>query len=151
MIEWTIVLKSAGLYLVLTLIHELGHAGGAALGGVSIQNVGQALLPVPHFYVQVEPFPTATHRYFFFLSGPLLVILVMVGWWAGGILFVPSVYLAGATRLLLDGNPFFSDFTKMIDGYRYTVTWYVHLAMWGGLMIVVTRYYQFIVASTGVR
>lgn len=141
MIEWTMVLKSAGLYLVLTLVHELGHVGGAALGGVSIRNVGQALFPVPHVYVRAEAFPTATRKHLFFLSGPLLILVVLAAGWVGGVLFVPSVYLAGAARVLLDGNPFFSDFTKMIDDYRYTGVWYVHLVTWGGLTVAVVRYY----------
>jgi hypothetical protein len=150
MIEWTTLLKSAGTYLALTLVHELGHVAAAVLGGISIRNVGAALLPVPHVYVQVGEISTAGREHLFFLSGPLVVIAVLAGGWAAGVLVVPSLYLAGAARLLLDGNPFFSDFTKMIDDYRYTAAWYAHLAIWGGGTIAIVRYYLFAVAPRGV-
>lgn len=106
------LLATLTAWLVLLALHECAHAFAAYRLGLRVYGLGVSLRPVPHVYVQADYSPSARKRWWFYAAGPLSTFALFV-------LFLCSpwhpLWLARAfvIMLILESNPFFSDFTLL--------------------------------------
>jgi len=128
-------------YTLFMLLHELGHIAASKIFKLTINKIGFALLPVPHIYVYVEDIPGTKEKYFYYLSGPIVTVLILIILIVSELIFVQSVFIAIAVRTLLDFNPFFSDFTLMKKNFKFSRIWYALLFVWGFLIIRFVKIY----------
>ena len=121
------------VYVTLSFIHECGHLVSAKLLNFKIEKLGFSLFPIPHIFVIASSFQENRLRdIIYYLSGPVVVIIIIGVLRLFGLLNIKSIALAGYIRILLDLNPFYSDITLLIgDEYRFNPLWYLHLFSWG--------------------
>ncbi|SHJ38987.1 hypothetical protein SAMN02745146_3003 [Hymenobacter daecheongensis DSM 21074] len=130
--------------VVLLCIHESGHLGAAKLLGLRVTHVGFLAKPIPHPYVAIRWSPVRWKVLVFFFAGVGLTLLQF------GLLLLtthffhqPFIYFGFCVQLVLETNPFYSDFTlakQFVGGkgrtsHEYSLQWYAHVLLWLLLII----------------
>lgn len=96
--------------VVLTIMHELGHVIIALFLRLRIASVGIAAYPYPHPFVKVAHTDERWKRYLFFYAGAGMTLLLFILAFFTGILDYRMIYFAFAIELIIEFNPFYSDF-----------------------------------------
>lgn len=130
--------------LVLTTIHESGHVGTAKVLGLRITGIGLTMKPIPHPYVSINWSGSRPRVLAFFFAGVTLTALQFSLLLGNHFFNQPIVYVAFCAQLILETNPFYSDFTLAFrfmvyprrTEYSYSLLWYVHLSLWAALIIL---------------
>lgn len=111
-------------------LHELAHVLTAKTIKMRIDKIGFTWKPLPHIYVSAINAQTSNKKnVLFLLSGNamtcfLFVILIIYG----SMFKIPyPIYMAFATQLIFEMNPFFSDYTKLFCYYKYMKWLKLHL------------------------
>ena len=100
-------------FLLFLALHELGHIIAAKLMKLEIEKVGFTWKPVPHPYVSVLNVKSDKQRILFLIAGPIITLSIFILLFAFGQLSREVVYAAIVFQLILDTNPFYSDFVFM--------------------------------------
>ena len=148
--------------LFLSLFHEIGHYISAIILNLKVDCVGFSFKPVPRFFVSIiDSGISLKDRIIFYLSGSisiflLFAILLFWGFWH------TYYYYIIVVQIVVDTNPFYSDYVlaisnlkyksgirklflkeknpniaiylsnKIKNEYFYSMTWYIHVLVWGG-------------------
>ena len=148
------------LMTILLCLHELGHVVAAKVLDLSIEKVGFSLKPWPHPFVAVRNVSDGYRKVVFLSAGLGCTLLLFAIAFASGMLRIPFVYYAFCAEIILETNPFYSDFTTMFNSteqhsknyqayyqqgtaknyrasavhfessYYFSLRWYVHLFLW---------------------
>ena len=110
-----IALQTIIVVLLLLLLHELGHVLAAKALGLSIEKVGFTLRPWPHPFVAVRNVSDDYRKVVFLSAGLGCTLLLFAAAWASDLLSVPFIYYAFSAEIILETNPFYSDFTTMFN------------------------------------
>lgn len=153
MIEFIIFI---GCFILLLFTHELGHFLSAKILGLTVSKVGISLVPIFHPYVEVENVPNRSAKLFFLFSGPLMTLVLFFICLYFGILTYLPLFYAFVFLLIIEYNPYHSDFTISMDiaptlSYRERgYFWYSYLLVWisfaafiaypGGLLQFVNKF-----------
>lgn len=104
--------------LILLVLHEVGHIIAAKTLHLSIEKISFSWKPVPRMFVSIidNNIPTR-RRLIYLLSGTLMTSFLFLVFY---ILKKPihSLYYAFAYQLIVETNPFFSDFVVAIISYK---------------------------------
>lgn len=146
--EWTLINICLTFVVValLTTIHELGHVAVAKLLGLRIYKIGGAFKPLPHVYIAAEHPKVYWQKWLYLMIGNMITILLfIIGLYFFNIHTFKWLYLAFSMQIIIETNPFFSDYT-IIQGkgmnYAYTWQWYIHFAIWTSVIIFLIKLYQ---------
>jgi len=134
------------IIVVLMTTHELGHVIAAKFLRLRIITIGFRKNPIPFPYVEVERTLDMRKTTIFYFAGIAVTIVLFAAFsltnqfW--GLKFL---YYAFCTQLILETNPFYSDFviyyliqkrTYDYKSYLYTPIWYIHFSLWGLLILI---------------
>jgi hypothetical protein len=124
------------IFLLLTL-HELGHIFSAVLLKLKIDKVGFTFKPYPHPYVAVSEVKNNLEYYVFLFSGiSVTVTIFLICWWLN-LLHFKALYYALAYELVIETNPFHSDFTIAFGmKEKFTLKWYFLFFAWMAIITV---------------
>lgn len=149
------------LVLLLLLIHELGHLTMARILGLPIQRIGFQLKPYPHFYVSVSWPRINWQKYLYLFSGSLITVGLFCISIYNEFFHLTQLYWAFVVQLIIETNPFYSDFTIAIvsrnkpnntmssyaenyklqfSKYKFTLKWYVHFIIWTMIILLLTKF-----------
>ncbi|MBQ9470865.1 MAG: site-2 protease family protein [Bacteroidales bacterium] len=145
------------------LVHEAGHYSAAKMQNMLVEGFGLRLKPFPHAYVAVvDKNISIQQRIIFLLSGNLFVIIAFIITSALRIQYPPLYYII-ALQIIVDTNPFYSDYVVATISYMYyarikrnraigtaadidvhdlrneylfSPTWHIHLIAWGAIIIM---------------
>lgn len=141
--EWTFLnlFLISGLIMVLTGIHELGHIVAARQLGMRIFKIGAALSPIPHVFVAAQHPKEFWKKFIYLMAGSAITItLFSIAMATGLAKAYPWIYIAFAFQLIIEANPFYSDFTiitgKHRDAYIFSSVWYIHFVLWMSLILL---------------
>jgi hypothetical protein len=154
------------LLLFVVLLHESGHYIAAKLQGLIVDKFSFSLKPLPHFYVSIIDYKISMReRILFLLSGNFIILLIFVTFILSGINY-KYLYYAFVYQIIVDTNPFYSDYVVAIisysyrkwfrkqhiendinttgdmtidnlkDIYMFSPIWYLHCLIWGLLIIL---------------
>ncbi|MBN1483053.1 hypothetical protein EH223_14105 [candidate division KSB1 bacterium] len=124
------------LVLVFILVHEMGHVITAKIFGLNIIKMGIKIVPIPHAFIIVDSTEKKFVQLLFYFSGFIVTIAVFVGLWIANLLAYKLIYYAICFQIVVDSNPFFSDFSLAFpNNYRFSTLWYVHFTLWALLII----------------
>jgi hypothetical protein len=115
------------IYTIITIgflmcLHELSHIVTAMFLNLKLKKVGVTLKPLPHVYVSVsEEGVSNMKRYIFLLSGNLFTFTLFIPLFIFTNLFqdYPAFYYGFAIQIILEINPYFSDYTKIAIYQRF--------------------------------
>ncbi len=107
------------LVLILLVLHEVGHIIAAKTLHLSIEKVGFSWKPVPRMFVSIidNNIPT-NKRLIYLLSGTLMTSFLFLIFY----IFkkpIHCLYYAFAYQLVVETNPFYSDFVVAIISYKH--------------------------------
>ncbi len=123
------------LVMLFMLFHESGHIIAAKICRLTVRKAGLKWVPVPHLYVVVDASVRHSSEIIFYFSGFLVTLVLFAILYATDLLRHDLIYYAIALQIILDSNPFFSDFTLAFPmGYKYSRLWYLHFFLWGLLI-----------------
>lgn len=123
------------LVMLFLLFHESGHIIAAKICRLTVRKAGLKWVPVPHLYVIVDASVKQSSEYIFYFSGFFATLLLFAILYATDLLRHDVIYYAIALQVVLDSNPFFSDFTLAFSKeYKYSKLWYLHFVLWGVLL-----------------
>lgn len=159
---WTIPILLIGVLL----LHESGHYAFAKLQGLMIDKCGFIFKPIPHFYVSVvDRKISMRQRILFLLGGNIFVLIIFVVFLLSGG-HSKYVYYIFVYQIIVDTNPFYSDYViaimsyvyrnqftkhyveserteekqmnidKLKDVYMFCPLWYLHCLLWGILIVL---------------
>lgn len=143
----------AGLgVIVLMFLHELGHVLFAKLLGLKVYKVGFQWSPYPHFFVAADWPKQQLKRLIYLFSGSLITVTLFFISYCVNWLENSAIYYAFAIQLIIELNPFYSDFTiaavtsnefeanmnksyadlykERFAHYQFSYRWYIHFALW---------------------
>jgi len=148
------------LYVIaIVLMHELGHYIAAKVQGLIVEGFKFSIKPVPHLYVSIiDNRISMKQRIIFLLGGNMLIMLMLVLFIISGI-ENKYLYYVLVCQTLLDINPFYSDYVVAImsyiyrkefkkeenndslinelkEKYMFSPIWYIHLLLWGIMIIL---------------
>jgi hypothetical protein len=123
-------------FLLLLTIHECGHIVSAWILRLRISRIGFAKFPVFHPYVEVEHVPDNIVKHIFLYSGPfttlvLFIVSMLMGW-----LHYPPLFYAFVALMIVEYNPYHSDFTIAYNAGREdkrterSMIWYLLFMLW---------------------
>ncbi len=157
------ILQVALGVIVLMILHELGHVISAKLLGLQVYQVGIQWRPYPHFFVAAE-WPKAQYKRLIYLfSGTFITVMLLAATYLLGWLDKQYVYYAFVIQLVIESNPFYSDFTiaavtsnefdyttntksyadlykERFMHYQFSYRWYVHFIGWVILILVLIKF-----------
>jgi hypothetical protein len=117
------------------IAHESGHVICALILRLKIDKIGITLKPYPHPFVAVSEIRSNFQYFLFLFSGFLVTLILFTVFWCSGYLYIKSLYIAITVEMLLETNPFHSDFTIAFNtSKRYSGKWYIHFTLWFFLM-----------------
>ena len=149
------------LVLLLLFIHELGHITMAKILGLPIQRIGFQLRPYPHFYVSVKWPRVNWEKYLYLFSGTFITVSLFCISIYNEFFHLTQLYWAFVIQLIIETNPFYSDFTIAIvsrnkpnnkvksyaenyklqfEKYKFTLKWYVHFIIWAIIILSLTKF-----------
>ncbi|NVO10660.1 MAG: hypothetical protein HXX16_11905 [Bacteroidales bacterium] len=141
-------------YLLLVVLHELGHYISANVMKLKNIKAGITLMPYPHPYVTALIEKSVWKKYVFLFSGISMTIIVYLLTYFNLQLKYDFLRIALIIKLCMESNPFYSDFTiafkpkssennnknitKQIENqinsskrdYLYSFKWYLHFFVW---------------------
>jgi hypothetical protein len=154
------------LLLTIVLMHELGHYIAAKLLRLQIDKFRFVLKPLPHFYISIIDNKITTHqRTVFLLGGNIMILFLFVCFLLTGF-DNRYIYYILVYQILVDTNPFFSDYViiitmflfrkffipnyadnpkneneglsvnKLKELYMFSPVWYIHCFLWGALIVL---------------
>jgi hypothetical protein len=154
------------LLLSVLLLHESGHYIFAKVQGLVVDKFGFSIKPLPHFFVSViDRKISMKQRILFLLGGNIIILITFAMFILSGISF-KYLYYAFVYQIILDTNPFYSDYVVAIMSYSYkkyfrkhysdngskeykemdinelkelymfSPLWYIHCLLWGGIIIL---------------
>lgn len=105
--------------LTIILLHEVGHVIAAKALNLTIERIGFSIKPVPRFYVSIiDNNIPANKRLIYLLSGNLSTLLLFLVFLFSGI-GSKSLYYAFSFQLVVETNPFYSDYVIAFISYIY--------------------------------
>ncbi len=130
--------------LLLMTIHESGHVGAAKLLGLRVTSIGLMMKPIPHPFVAIKWSSSRPKVLAFFFAGVALTTLQFGLMLTNRFFDQPVVYFAFCAQVILETNPFYSDFTlahRFLEyprktEYAYSLTWYIHISLWTALIVL---------------
>lgn len=151
-----------GVFFLLLILHECAHVISAIIMGLKVVQIGLKTSPLPHLFVAIEPTLIEYKKYLFLFAGVgLTIILFFISiyykFWN-----INSIYWGFAIQLIVETNPFYSDFTIAIndkqgsnnldnipenryrEDYRYSRAWYFHFLFWTIFILVLVKLKNFI-------
>jgi membrane-associated protease RseP (regulator of RpoE activity) len=154
------------LLLSVLLLHEIGHYISAKLQGLVVDKFSFSIKPVPHFFVSVLDYKMSMkQRILFLLGGNIIILIFFILFILSGISF-KYLYYVFVYQIILDTNPFYSDYVVAIMSYSYkkyfhkhylnnglkenkevdinklkelymfSPLWYIHCLLWGGIIVL---------------
>ena len=150
-----------GLIMVLlTALHEGSHILAAKLCNLRIHEVGFRMRPLPHPYVMVRWSNNRWHRRIFLYAGFASTFLLFLISWSFGFMGWSILMIAFGFQMLIETNPFYSDFTFFMVQERvenrydpraysrahkkflFSRDWYIQFLLWTGMIIFVWKVYS---------
>ena len=142
-----------GFMIVLIILHELGHMMMAKLLGLHITKVGFQWAPYPHAFVSIVSSENIYKNSLYLLAGTFTTLCLLATSWTFNFWNHPSLLYAFAFQIILETNPFYSDFT-IIQSYLknkknpapntndhfFTTSWYLHFIIWTILLFQIKTY-----------
>lgn len=143
--------------IVLTLLHEFGHYITAKIMKQTVYGYGVRLFPYPSIYVSIK-FPSENYKKNIYLfSGFFFTICSFLIFFKFDFFNLDFLFWAYFIQLLIETNPFYSDFTiayitnkyKSYDGRSYikfhnlymrSKFWYLHFVSWLAVIILLLNY-----------
>lgn len=130
--------------LVLTVLHELGHVAAAKALNLRIFKVGALLRPFPHLFVAVGYPKVFWKKFIYLMAGSAVTLsLLLICFLSGQLVLLKWLSLAFAYQIIMETNPFYSDFTIITgiptDDYLFTKKWYIHFFAWMCIIIVIIK------------
>lgn len=150
---WTLL-----AWLLLLGLHELGHVLAAYALGLKVYGVRLGKGPVPHVFVETAYTGNRRKRAIFYMAGPAMSCLLFAG-----LLLTPLrdafLIYAFVLTLIIESNPFFSDFTMLLIGNKMQHTsernpervwndflfgkiWYLWFLAWSAYIFLLLRWAQ---------
>jgi hypothetical protein len=154
------------LLLSVLLLHESGHYISAKLQGLVVDKFSFSIKPVPHFFVSViDRRISMKQRIFFLIGGNIFILVTFISFILSGVSF-KYLYYVFVYQIILDTNPFYSDYVVAIMSYSYkkyfrkhyldngfkkhkemeinelkelymfSPLWYIHCLVWGGIIVL---------------
>lgn len=108
-------IKALGIILVLLFFHELSHILAAKVLNLKIEKVGFALRPLPHPFVSITSVEERYKKVIFLAAGAFSTFLFFILSYFIGIINISVVYYALSFQLIIETNPFYSDFITMFN------------------------------------
>lgn len=149
------ILFVIGVMVVLLFLHELGHVAAAKLLNLRIKSVGIQMKPVPHPFVAIKWSTDKNKVLIFFFAGMFVTLTLFSIMFSVHFYDLKLLYLAFCVQIILETNPFYSDFTlaarfldmqssKTPKEYMFSNIWYLHITLWLFLIIaLVSKNYLF--------
>ena len=130
----------------LTLIHELGHILAAKQMKMRIFKIGAALGPIPHVFVAAEHPKEFWKRFIYLMAGSFITLTLFILFLSLAPKSVHQwMYLAFALQIIIETNPFYSDFTIITglsrEEYIFSSKWYIHFTLWMGIILLLIQHY----------
>ncbi|GAB3999115.1 hypothetical protein GCM10028807_48430 [Spirosoma daeguense] len=130
--------------LVLMIVHESGHVGAAKLLGLRVTSIGFEMKPIPHPAVAIKWSTDRPKVLTFFLAGITMTTLQFGFMLTNRFFDQPMIYFAFCAQLILETNPFYSDFTlaqRFLEYprrtvYTFSLAWYIHISLWTALIVI---------------
>lgn len=142
------------------ILHETGHVVAAKIIGLKVYQVGFQWHPYPHLFVAATWPRTEVERLVYLFSGPLVTASIFFIMLFYDFFGFKHIYHAFAIQLIIESNPFYSDFTiaaitksrqedikstsihssKMrLSDYLFSYKWYIHFSIWTFFIIVLLK------------
>jgi len=151
-----------GVFFVLLILHECAHVIAAIVMRLKVVQCGLKTSPLPHLFVAIEPTLIEYKKYIFLFAGVglsviLFIISIYYRFWN-----INSIYWGFAIQLIVETNPFYSDFTIAINDKQgsnnpdnipetryqrdchYSRVWYFHFLFWTILILFLVKLKNFI-------
>lgn len=145
-----IVIQTLLLIFFLLLLHELGHIISAKIMGLSIKKIGVSSKPYPHVFVAVQWAKERIKRYIYLFSGTAVTLTLFLISFSFHFFDVRSLMYAFIIQLIIETNPFYSDFTiaivtrkintlgintknyyqEIYKNHAFSSLWYIHFIIW---------------------
>ncbi|WP_196890114.1 hypothetical protein [Aureivirga sp. CE67] len=131
----------------LIIIHELGHVISALILNLKITKIGFQWIPYPHAYVKIKWPESKTKALIYLLAGSFMTIVLLAISLINNFFGLEALALAFFIQLIIEFNPFYSDFTiiraifserstnqethaALMKEQLFTPLWYVHFVAW---------------------
>lgn len=147
--------------IILMILHELGHVITAKLLGLKVYAVGIQWKPYPHFFVAAEWPKKQSKRLIYLFSGTFITLLLFISCYSVGWFGKQYIYYAFVAQLIIESNPFYSDFTIAVIthnkfdasitksyatlykerflAYQFSYQWYLHFICWIILILILVK------------
>lgn len=148
--------------ILLIILHELGHIIAAAILKLKIKMIGFSIQPIPHIYVSVNNTTSFIRKILYLFSGSSTTILIFIIFLTHGFFGYTYLYWAFVIQLIIEFNPFYSDFTiffiyhtnhsekkistylpesyiENFKNYIFSLYWYIHFVMWIFMIILLFK------------
>lgn len=103
--------------LILLMLHECGHIIAAKAMELNIEKVGFSFLPVPRLYVSIiDNNIPLKKKLLYLLGGNFMTLLLFVSYLISPLKEL-NIYNAFAFQLIVETNPFYSDYAVAIISY----------------------------------
>lgn len=151
------------IIVVLMILHETGHILAAKILGLKVYQVGFQWHPYPHLFVAAAWPRTETEKLIYLFSGPFVTANLFFIAFFFDFFGFKHIYYAFAIQLIVEANPFYSDFTiaaitkskpkdtnatsihlsqMPLSDYLFSFKWYVHFSIWTFFIIVLLKSYH---------
>lgn len=156
--------------LALIVLHELGHLLAARALHLRVNKVGVRLKPLPHFFVAVRWPKEVSRKAVYLFSGPFVTWCLFLLSWSFDFFGIQWLFYAFLIQIVVETNPFFSDFTiaqvtlrkdlftdyrnapkfaerarEMMRDHQFGPAWYVHFILWTILICVFIQLKNYVV------
>lgn len=155
---WTLL-----VWLLLLGVHELGHVLAAYVLGLKVYGLRLGRRPVPHVFVAAAYTGNRRKRTIFYMAGPAMSWFLFAGLLLTPLRAAFLVY-AFVFTLIIESNPFFSDFTILLTGnkmqhhsernpervwkaFLFGKSWYLWFLAWSVYIFLLLRWAQSRVAG----
>lgn len=119
------------LIIAFLVAHEIGHLLCALILRLKVDKIGISFRPYPHPYVAVSGVRNRVEYFCFMFSGFFITLSLFILFLITGLLNVKLLYIAITIEILLETNPYHSDFTIAFNvKEKFSLKWYIHFTLW---------------------
>lgn len=149
------ILLMLGFIFLILGFHELAHIISAKIMRLKIYRVGFTLKPVPHFFVRVENSIISVKRNTYLFAGFFSTVVLLIISALNGFLELKPLCWAFIVQLIIETNPFYSDFvifiinkkmckyklnySAVLKSHLFSFVWYLHFIIWSVFIILLFK------------
>lgn len=161
-----IIIKIFICSIIIISIHELGHYLVLRMFDIPIYNMGISCRPMPHFFIRYKWPRNIKKHCLIIMSGSIMTILgIVILSLTADYQLLKYAFYAYFAQIILETNPFFSDFLfasvvyrnklhnysdcgangyqSKIKEYLFSNVWYIHFALWFALAVFLIKQIEF--------